>query len=55
MSVSMGIAKYREVAEELYEQGIDPVTSSHVIRMADERMYEAKRQYRKNRKNMKKQ
>ena len=55
VSVSMGIAKYREVAEELYEQGIDPVTSSHVIRMADERMYEAKRQYRKNRKNMKKQ
>ena len=53
VSVSLGIASYGEVAKELREEGVEEVTSSHVIRKADERMYEAKREYRKNRKKIK--
>ena len=53
VSVSLGIASYMEVAKELHEEGVEEVTSSHVIRKADERMYEAKREYRKNRKKLK--
>ena len=53
VSVSLGIASYGEVAKELHKEGVEEVTSSHVIRKADERMYEAKREYRKNRKKLK--
>ena len=53
VSVSLGIASYGEVAKELHKEGVEEVTSSHVIRKADERMYEAKREYRKNRKKIK--
>ena len=42
VSVSLGIAKYKEVEEELKLAGEDHITTSHVIRKADARMYEDK-------------